>query len=300
MFERVLTATNMLGACDAAVIAALDIAKRDKGRLSVLHVLEPSYFHECGPLETVKNFKTGEETAASQEYKEVVKDELDQKCGGVLKPYGNYEINIAYGRPSVEIRRWARKFGADIIVLGPHEEKIEEGFRGTLIGNTVEDVIMHAASPVIIVNRLIPKERFNFKKIMTCVDFSKSCEYAVEFSIKLAKKYDSSLHFFHMLYKPQSEESVAGTVRTASKKKLLEFCKIPGDIHHEYVLSQGIKPSSEILKYSLEKQIDLIVMGSHTTVEDRRWYIGSVVDEVSEQCLCPVAVVTHPDIFSKI
>jgi nucleotide-binding universal stress UspA family protein len=299
MFERVLTATDMLEACDTAVITALEIAKKDQGKLFVLHVLEPSYFHECGPLETVKSFKTGEETAASQEYKDVVKNELDQKCGGALKPYGNYEINIPYGRPSIEIRRCARKFGANLIVLGPHAGKIEEGFRGTLIGNTVEDVIMHATVPVMIVNRLIPKEKLNFKTIMVCIDYSKSCKYAVEFAIELAKRYGSQLHIFHMVYRPQSAENEIVVDRTATTKKLQEFCKIPAEIQHAYTLSEGTQPSLEILKYSREKEIELIMMGSHTTVEDKRWYVGSAVEEVSTQCLCPVSVVTHPETFLK-
>lgn len=299
MFEKVLTATDMLEACDTAVISALEITKKDAGRLHVLHVLEPSYFHECGPLETVKNFKTGEETAASQEYKEAVKNELDKKCGGALKLYGNYEIDIAYGRPSVEIRRWARKFGADLIVLGPHAGKIEEGFRGNLIGNTVEDVIIHAAVPVMIINRLIPNEKLNFKTIMVCVDFSQSCKYAVEFAIKMAIKYNSKLHFFHSLYRSESDENEVIADRAASGKKLREFVEIPAGMQSEYVISEGTQPALEILKYSREKNADLIVMGSHTTVEDKRWYVGSAVEEVSAQCLCPVAVVTHPELFLK-
>jgi nucleotide-binding universal stress UspA family protein len=67
MFERVLTATDMFEACDAAVVSALEIMKQNQGKLFILHVMEPSYLHEFGPLEHVKDFKTGEETAASQE-----------------------------------------------------------------------------------------------------------------------------------------------------------------------------------------------------------------------------------------
>jgi hypothetical protein len=40
-------------------------------------------------------------------------------------------------------------------------------------------------------------------------------------------------------------------------------------------------------------------MGSHTTMTDKRWYVGSAVEEVSQQSLCPVIVVTHPEIFLK-
>ncbi len=45
---------------------------------------------------------------------------------GALKAYGNYEINVVDGRPGNEIRRWARKFGANLIVLGPHVERPED------------------------------------------------------------------------------------------------------------------------------------------------------------------------------
>ena len=292
MFEKVLTATDMLDACDAAVVGALEIAKQNQGKLFVLHVLEPSYFHECGPVETVRDFKTGEETAATKEYKEAVKEELNKKCAGALKPYGNYQIDIAYGRPSIEIRRRARKFNADLIVLGPHAGRAEEGLIGTIIGNTVEDVIMHSTSPVIIVNRLIPKERLNFKKIMACVDFSKSCKHACEFAAKLAQKYGSKLLLFHMSSRGGSEKETG--------EKILKFCGMPEGLEHEYGIWQGTEPYSEILKYAREKDADLIVMGSHTKETGERPYVGSAVENVSGQSVCPVIIVTHPDALFKI
>jgi nucleotide-binding universal stress UspA family protein len=302
MFERVLTATDMLGACDSAVVTALEIAQKEQGRLFVLHVLEPSYFHECGPLESIKDFKTGEETTATQEYKERVIQELDNKCGGALKPYGNYQIDISYGRPGIEIRRWARKIGADLIVLGPHAGKIEEEQEliGASIGDTVEDVIMYSTYPTMIVNRLIPKERLHFKKIMVCIDFSKSCGYAVEFAVKLARKYDSKLLLFYMLSTSQSGKNESEVDIVSFNEKLRDFCKIPEEIKNEYSIWKGSRPYLEILKYSYEKDVDLIVMGSHTPEDDKRWYVGSTVEEVTAECLCPVVVVTHPEIFPKI
>ena len=291
MFKRVLTATDMFEACDAAVVTALEIAKENQGRLFVMHVLEPSYFHECGPRENVKDFITGKETTPSQEYHETVKAELDKKCAGALKPYGNYQIDIAYGRPSIEIRRWAKKIGADLIVLAPHAGKAEEGLIGTTIGNTVEDVIMHVTSPVMIINSLTPKERLNFKKIMVCVDFSKSCEYAFQFATKLARKFSSKLYLFHMLAMPETEKGI--------KEKLLEYYKMPEGIEHEYSPWEGKLPHSEILKYANDRGIDLIVMGSHTK-NGERWYVGSAVEQVSAKSFCPVVVVTHPEALLKI
>jgi len=293
MFERVCTATDMLTACDAAVIAALEIAQQNKGKLFVIHVLEPSYFHECGPVETVKDFTTGKETSATQEYKELVKKELDKKCEGALKPYGNYKIDIAYGKPSVEIRRWSNKVGADLIVLGPHAGKAEEEEEliGLPIGNTAEDVISHTTAPVMIVNRLIPKEKLNFKKILVGVDFSKSCKYACQFAAKLAERYGSKISFFHMS---------SGKTSKSSKDKMKEFCKMPKGIDHELISSGGTQPQEEILKCAADLDADLIVMGSRTKEAEKRAYVGSAVEHVSAECSCPVAIVTHPDALAKM
>jgi nucleotide-binding universal stress UspA family protein len=292
MFERVLTATNMLEACDVAVISALEIAKQNHGKLFVMHVLEPSYFHECGPRELVKDSRTGKEIAASPEYFDSVKEELDKKCAGALKPYGNYQIDIAYGKPSIEIRRSARKMGAELIVLGPHAVRTEEeGLIGLRIGDTVEDVIMHTTVPVMIVNRLIPKEKLNFKKIMVGIDFSKSCEHAFRFALKLAGKYGSRLFLFHMSTKPATGSLLAAE----EKEKLIKFCPVPEGVEHEYIIWEGTLPFLEILKYAHERDADLIVMGSRTREEGERTYVGSAVEEVSARSLCPVAIVTHPD-----
>jgi nucleotide-binding universal stress UspA family protein len=272
MFEKVLTATDMLGACDAAVVAALGIAKHNQGKLFVLHVLEPSYFHECGPLESVKHFKTGEDTAASPEYRELVKQEVDQKCEGALKPYGNYQIDIAYGKSSIEIRRWARKIGADLIVLGAHAGKPERENKliGIPIGNTVEDVILNTITPVMIVSRFVPQEKLNFKKIMICIDFSKSCKHACEYAAKLAHKYGAKLFPFNVSIASQSGEQIEKT-----RSKMGEFCKMFEGLDYEYIVWEGSEPYSEILKYAGDRDMDIIFMGSHTKETSEKTYVGA-------------------------
>ncbi len=40
-----------------------------------------------------------------------------------------------------------------------------------------------------IVNSFVKRESLDFKKILVCIDFSKSCDYACRFAIKLAQRY---------------------------------------------------------------------------------------------------------------
>lgn len=303
MFKRILTATGTPDACEPALITALEVAKQNQGRLYILHVMEATYRHECGPQESVKDFKTGEAVAPTHEYKEAVKEELDKKCAGALKPFGNYEINVVEGRPGIEIRRWARKIGADLVVMGPHTERVEEEkeLAGAPRGDTVEDVISFIPSPVMIVNSFIPKEKLDFKKILVCIDFSRSCDYACRFAINLARKYGAKLSLFHMLSMPPGGYSKAELDRaiSAGKDKIAAFCNIPQGIEFEYSVWEGTQPSSDILKISHEKQIDLVIMGSHVKEAGEKWYVGSAVREVSAKSSCPVAVVTHPDAVAK-
>jgi len=70
MFKKLLVATDMLEACDAAVITALEIAKQNNGKLQILHVLESS---STIYRNFVKHFRTGEEIVSTDEYEESVK-----------------------------------------------------------------------------------------------------------------------------------------------------------------------------------------------------------------------------------
>ena len=303
MFSKVLTATDLLEACDAVVLIALEIAKQNEAQLFIIHVLESKYSGHH--REFVVDFETGEETVATAEYIQKVKEELDKKCGGALKPYGKYEIRVRAGFPWMEILRWARKKNVDLIVMGPHAGRAEEkGVARTInrIGSTLEAVIMRARCPVMVVNQFIPKERLNFKKVMVCMAFSKTCEYAFNFAIKLAQKYQSELHVFHMLPVPHGYYTQMELENTmAEKKKQLEtLCQEAGQGPTcKTAVWEGTLPYIEILKYARENGIDLIVMGSHTKEKDKKWYIGSAVEQVSLRAASPVVVVTHPEAVVK-
>lgn len=304
MFKKVLVATDMLEACDAAVLTALEIAKQNNGELYILHVLESTstiYRHFA------KHFKTGEEIVSNEEYEEAVKKEIEKMCDGVLKTYGNYEIRVATGFPWQGILKWAREERVGLIVLGPHAGRaIEKGVVriSGAIGSTVENVIMRERCPVMIVNRAMPQKSLKFKKVMVSIDFSKSCTCALQFAINFSKKHGSKLFTFHMLPVTSSSEYSKADYEakhSAAEKKLEALCKeIPPEIDYECVVWKGDLPHLEIEKYADENEVDLIAMGSHTKEKNGKWYVGSAVERVSKRSICPVIVVTDPKALLKM
>jgi nucleotide-binding universal stress UspA family protein len=298
MFKRVLAATDMLEACDAAVLTALEIAKQNDGKLEIIHVLESD---STIYRNFVKHYKTGEEVASDREYIRKVKKALKAKCDDALVPFNSYEITVTAGFPWEVILKLSRKNRADLIVLGPHSRKFaDKGVDRTsgYIGSTIEGVIMRERCPVMIVNRVMSKERLKFKKVMMSTDFSKSCAYAFRFAQKFALKHRAKLFLFHMLPVPSSTKSSQADIDKdmhSLGQKLRELCKeIPNQLDFEFKVSVGSLPYMEIEKYADNKNVDLIVMGSHTKEKGERWYVGSAVERVSSRSNRPVIVVTDP------
>lgn len=305
MFDKILVATDVVDACDAPVFTAARIAKQNEATLYVLHVLESAYSGKYRQF--VKHFETGEEIVSDADYREIVKEQIAKSCSDILKSLPGYEIQVAAGFPWEQILRLARRERVQLIVLGPHSQRAEAKgvvrVAGT-IGSTVEGVILHERCPVLIANVPSAEEQLEFKKVMVCVDFSKSCHSALKLATELAQGYSAKVFLFHMVIVPTSLKYPQDELErdlAASRKKLEAFSKdIPGKIECECGVWEGILPHLEILKYAREKDVDLIVMGSHTKEKHDKWYVGSAVEQVSSRSTCPVVVVTDPKVVVKI
>lgn len=304
MFETIAVATDSLDTCDAPSLVAANLAKQEKARLYIMHVLESS---DLIRRQWVKDFRTGEEIAATEEYIDTVKKTMRQRCAKSLIGFSDYVIEVRPGFPWLEVLRTARKAKADLIVLGPHRGKAEE--KGVVrrldrVGTTAEAVIMRAHCPVMIVNRDVPKEKLAFKKVLFCTDFSETCQYAFELSLKVAQKYDSKLYIFHALRIPRGEriayspEQVGREIARAKEKMQKTYGGQIKKVDASFDVWEGLPPV-EIQKYAASNEVDLIIMGSHVREQEERWYLGSVVERLGLESYCPVITVTRPEALLK-
>ncbi len=300
MFSKILAATDMTKRCDPALQTAVAIAKQNAGEYCILHVLE--YASE-GLHPSGRRAKTAAEIVADTDYTELIKKDIESRWAGDYKPCRKYEIKVTVGLPWEEIVKWAREKRPDLIVLGPHDEKDKQQRDGAgptrAIGSTIEGVVRRETRPLMIVNRLMPAEKLEFKTVIVSADFSRSCSHALRFAVKIAREHGSRLFIFHMLPVPPwaeySQDHYQRDLRIA-EQKLLAFCdEIPQRIDFEYRVWGGVFPHLEILEYAKRKAADLLVMGSHTKERSGKWYVGSAVERVSCRSLCPVMVVTDPE-----
>ncbi|MFQ5956604.1 MAG: universal stress protein [Candidatus Brocadiales bacterium] len=145
----------------------------------------------------------------------------------------------------------------------------------------------------------------SIKKILCPVDYSVSSSEAMKYAAHIAGGEEAKLYLMHVI-----------DIRSFGHESPLDF-KVPKpapdtierirkelqeDLVHERdgkkvdveaIVVVG-KPVEEILKTAEEKEVDMIVMGTHGRTGIPHVIIGSVAENVVWKAPCPVLTVRHP------
>jgi nucleotide-binding universal stress UspA family protein len=124
----------------SAFLFALKVAKEIGCKLYLFHALDLSRV-AAGKVEAQEQIETQIETA---------RNKIEKMYISKMNGFDNYEIEIWEGIPYVEILKYAREKKADLIVMAHHTKEIDP--EEAVLGSTVEQVVLRAASPVASVN----------------------------------------------------------------------------------------------------------------------------------------------------
>jgi nucleotide-binding universal stress UspA family protein len=134
----------------------------------------------------------------------------------------------------------------------------------------------------------------NIKKILYPTDFSPYSNQAYFHAVALAEKHNASLTVMYVYVAGVAPLGGRGTADRHYWQDLLEQIR-PVDphipVHH--VLVEG-DPAGEIVRYTHDAGIDLVVMGTHGRTGLERLLMGSVAEKVMRDSPCSVLVVKLP------
>jgi universal stress protein A len=144
-------------------------------------------------------------------------------------------------------------------------------------------------------------------RILVPTDFSKHSSNALTYAAAFAEKFGAELHLLHVvqdlslvLPDPVSGappigpplDQLTAAVQVAMdrliQEKHLQALKLIKEVR------EGA-PFYEIIRYAKEKEIDLIVMGTHGRSGLVHVLLGSVTEKVVRKAPCPVLTVRHPE-----
>lgn len=140
----------------------------------------------------------------------------------------------------------------------------------------------------------------NPSKVLVPIDFSPFSDYATDYAIFLAQRYQASITLLHaiVLYEADVDEEAhvqqleeiikrkEENTRELFSRHRQKFITKDITIHSE--LARGISAANTILDYIDEHKFDLIVMGTHGRTGIKNWIYGSVTEKVVRLSKVPV------------
>ena len=140
-----------------------------------------------------------------------------------------------------------------------------------------------------------------YKSMLVPADGSKLAESAFSYAEELAARLDTKVTILHVVdpresetlpmhraYVDQSSEvmrrRISEVQKKLGKKSGQESPQVSGDV------VTGHAPE-EILRYTREKGVDLIVMSTHGRTGIRHWVVGSIADKLLQTSAVPVLLV---------
>ena len=140
--------------------------------------------------------------------------------------------------------------------------------------------------------------RVALNRILVATDFSAESLNALHSAVLLAKRYDATIFLAHVLPTESSTIVAEGwslpteTVRRSAEKSMamLEKTGKLDAIAHEIIIRAGI--TWEVIAQILdEKNVDLLVMGTHGDKAVRKLFLGSTAETATRHATCPVLTV---------
>jgi len=137
-FKKILCPTDFSEASRLAIDVAADLAARDQGELSLVHIVQVE-----PPLPSDPNF-----VMEVPEYERTLHTDAQRQLDVLAACLKNVKVGtmIGHGDPGNEIVRIAQEEAADLIVMPTHGRT---GLDHVVFGSVAEKVVRHAHRPVL-------------------------------------------------------------------------------------------------------------------------------------------------------
>jgi nucleotide-binding universal stress UspA family protein len=154
------------------------------------------------------------------------------------------------------------------------------------------------------------KARVSLKNILYATDFSRHSNAALPYILSLARKFGSKVFAVHVLSSPlpnpptQAWQAIAAQALREAKDAMARLEPAWREIPHEALIRKG-DIWTELSRIITEKEIDLIVTGTHGRKGAGKLLMGSVAERIFRHALCPVLTVgpnvsAEPESFADI
>jgi nucleotide-binding universal stress UspA family protein len=279
VLKNIVIATDFSPASEPAVLYSLGMARRNKAKVWIVHVITDTFFSgETQQRATDDAWREGHRRM-TEHFISGRLDGVDAKL--LVEPGGIFEV----------LDRVMTENHADLLVLGTRgRSRIGK----LLLGSSAESIFRQAPYPVLTVGPRtgadIPPE--GPRRILMCTGFSQHSLAACDLAIRLAELQKAELMLLHVGAEFETERDVYVKRATARLQAL---------VSNSAQLAKPLKtiiefgtPSEQILAVANEQKPDLIVMGIRQPESFTRRLRWATAYDVVSNAPCPVLTVRTP------
>jgi len=142
------------------------------------------------------------------------------------------------------------------------------------------------------------------KKVLFCTDFSENADYAFDYAYGIAKRDEGLLYILHVIpenpHQTFADNYISKEDLKRIQKSIEEYLddnyseryvkKIENGVKFEIVTKSG-REDDEIIKFSKQEKIDIIVMGTHGRTGIEHVFFGSVAEKVLRHSPFPIFII---------
>lgn len=277
MFKHVLLATDFSSPALLAAQTAATFARAFESRVTLLNVRDPS---------------GSDDVATRLEALQLLRDE---RFGHLP----NVEFAVVEGsHPEIAIADHVSAHEVDLVVAGRHGE---QNLQDRLLGTTTERLVRHVPTNVLVVHPALREPLVLLKHVLVGSDFSEASLPAVTTAGRIARALDawvSLMHVYDLLpatmelleapYREGEEHTLAAAI--TRKLESLQASQLDG-VPSEVVLVRNKNAVAGLCDFADNRDVDLLVVGTHGRTGLSRFLLGSVAERVVRHAPCSVLVV---------
>ncbi|WP_132061180.1 universal stress protein [Halorussus amylolyticus] len=288
MYDTILVPTDGSTDAETATKTALGLAQRFDASLHAINVVELDKFPANVGSEAAEELtQHGEEILAT----------LRNQATDVGISATTHVIEIADSIHQAIID-YAEDHDVDLIVMGTQGRT---GLNRLVLGSVAERTLRTSPVPLLTVHGDTTLDP-NFEAVLVPTDGSDAANVAADHGITLAEATDAAMHVVHVVdLTAASGEFGSAEVLDALEKAGQQAVDDVIDRADEAELRSveasivGGSPAQGILDYAEERDIDLIVMGTHGRTGLERYLLGSVTEKIVRVADVPVLTVSPPE-----
>lgn len=285
MYNTILVPTDGSAAAETATRTALNLAQRFDASLHAINVVELDEFPaDVKSKAAEKSTQRGEETLAT----------LRDQAADVGVSATTHVIETS-DTVHQAISDYATDHDADLTVMGTHGRT---RLNRLILGSVTERTLRTSPVPVLTVHKdatLAP----NFEKVLVPTDGSTAANIASDHGISLAAATDAAIHIVHVV-------DLTAIPRGGGSAGVLNALKETGQQAIDAIINRANEadlrsieasvlrgtPAQTILEYAEERDIDLIVMGTHGRAGLDRYLLGSITEKIVRVADIPVLTIS--------